>query len=239
MNKGQMKFAVNDGESKALTPAQLVSIAVQQNADIEKLEKLMELQERWEAREAKRAYYEAISAFRAECPTIHKTRAVDFTTAKGRTNYSFAGLAETDESIRPILKKHGLTVTWRTHQTDGTVAVTCKLSHVKGHEEDTTLIGAPDTTGSKNALQAVGSTVTYLERYTMFALLGLAAKDDDGKGATERISDEQAKNIAALIDDVGADKSKLLKWLKVEAIEDIPADRYKDAVAAIERKRSK
>jgi hypothetical protein len=54
-----------------------------------------------------------------------------------------------------------------------------------GHsEEGAVLEGAPDTSGSKNSIQAVGSTVSYLERYTLLAATGLAAKDqdDDGRG---------------------------------------------------------
>jgi hypothetical protein len=44
---------------------------------------------------------------------------------------------------------------------------------------------AADISGSKNQIQAIGSAVTYLERYTLFASYGLASKDqdDDGKAS--------------------------------------------------------
>jgi ERF superfamily len=63
--------------------------------------------------------------------------------------------------------------------------VTCILTHQMGHSEETTLAGAPDNSGSKNSIQAIGSTVTYLERYTLLAATGLAAAngDNDGQGA--------------------------------------------------------
>jgi hypothetical protein len=235
-----MELAV-DENSKAMTPAQMVSVAVQQGADIEKLEKLMELEERWEARQAKKAYDQALVKFRAECPPIPKTRRVDYghKGGGGRTQYRYPGLAETDALVRPYLSANDLAATWRTSQDGERITVTCRLSHSQGHYEETSLTGSPDMTGSKNPLQAIDSTVTYLERYTFFALLGLSASEDDDGGGLKRISEEQARNIVALIEELDADKDKLLKWLQVETVEDIPADRYKETVAAIERKRKR
>ena len=42
-----------------------------------------------------------------------------------------------------------------------------------------------DTSGGKNNIQAMGSAVSYLERYTLLAITGLSTKemDDDGRGA--------------------------------------------------------
>ena len=47
------------------------------------------------------------------------------------------------------------------------------------------MYGTPDNSGSKNSIQAIGSTTTYLQRYTLFSILGLAAgEDDDGSAAS-------------------------------------------------------
>jgi len=54
------------------TPAQLLAIAVDKDADIDKLTKLMELQERWEANEARKAYVQAMNEFKASPPEIFK-----------------------------------------------------------------------------------------------------------------------------------------------------------------------
>ena len=74
-----------------------------------------------------------------------------------------------------------------------------KVTHIKGHSEDTTLSGPPDDSGRKNNIQQIASTVSYLERYTLFALLGLASQDmdDDGQGADKPTS--QQKMIESLI----------------------------------------
>jgi hypothetical protein len=67
------------------------------------------------------------------------------------------------------------------------IAVTCVLTHKMGHSEETTLKAIPDTSGNKNTVQAIGSTVTYLERYTLLAAMGMAAAgmDNDGRMADE------------------------------------------------------
>tara|TARA_R100000687_G_C6452865_1_gene166170 strand:+ start:1122 stop:1817 length:696 start_codon:yes stop_codon:yes gene_type:complete len=183
---------------QAVTPDQMLAIAVEQGADIDKLEKLMALQERWEAGQAKKSYTRALSAFRAECPAIDKTR--------NGHNTKYAGLAETIEQIKPLLAEHGLSHSWKTSQLDdGRVKVSCSVTHVDGHSESTELAAAPDGSGSKNGIQAIGSAVSYLERYTLYAILGLASKemDNDGAGADAGLSDtlaalSEAKDMDAL-----------------------------------------
>ena len=66
-----------------------------------------------------------------------------------------------------------------------------------GHSEAVSIAGPLDDSGQKNGIQQIGSTITYLERYTLMAIMGLAAhdQDDDGiasgqrKGAPSRQSD--------------------------------------------------
>jgi hypothetical protein len=169
----------------AITPMAMIQIAVQQGADIDKLEKLMGLQERWEKNEARKAFDDAIASAKSEIPVVHKNKEVDFTSAKGRTNYRYEDLAEVARTVDPILAKHGLSYRFRTTSTPNEpVAVTCIISHRAGHREENTLHAARDDSGNKNGIQAIGSTLTYLQRMTLKASLGLsAATDDDGSGA--------------------------------------------------------
>lgn len=169
----------------ALTPMQILSNALDRGADVASLEKLMELQERWQRNEARKAFDVALSAAKNEMPTIRKTNEVDFTTGKGRTHYKFEDLASIANAVNPILSKFGLSYRYRTSSAPNEpVVVTCVLSHEQGHSEENTLSAGRDDTGNKNSIQAIGSTVTYLQRYTLKAALGLAAsQDDDGQAA--------------------------------------------------------
>ncbi len=91
------------------------------------------------------------------------------------------------------LAAHGLAYHWDTSQgNDGRITVACVITHQAGHSERVSLSGMPDTSGGKNAIQATGSTVTYLERYTLLAATGLAAsgQDDDSAGSGPRTNPE-------------------------------------------------
>ena len=163
----------------ALQPAQLVALALEQKADPETLERLLALQERWQAGQARMAYVAAMAAFKAEVPSIlPKDTKVDFSTSKGRTRYSFASLGSIIGRITEALARNGLSLSWQTDQGEGTrISVTCHVTHVEGHRESVTLVGPPDDWGGKNCFQMIGSTVSYLERYTLLAALGLSTSD--------------------------------------------------------------
>lgn len=229
------KTALKTIEQKALTtPADLLAMAVSQDADMDKLEKLMALQERWEANEARKAYVRAMSEFRAKCPTIDRSRTGH--------NSKYAGLAETLEAVNDLLSKCGLSHAWITKQEASMIVVTCCVTHTQGHKECTTMSAEPDTSGSKNSNQAIGSTLSYLERYTLYAILGLASRemDDDGGPPPDElalITKEQAADLNSLIEEVGANKEKFLKMCKIEGLEDMPAVKYENAVKRLEAKR--
>lgn len=214
-----------------LTPMQMLDNAVASGASIEVLEKLMGLQERWEANQARKAFDNAIAAAKAELGPVGKNR-------MGHNNKRYADFAAIATAVDPVLSEHGLSYRFRTSQ-DERIHVTCVLSHREGHSEETTLAGPPDGSGSKNAIQAIGSTLTYLQRYSLMQALGIAAsEDDDGVagGAGEKISDEQCAELSELADEVGADKAKFCRYLKVASLAEIPANQYGRAVAALEAK---
>ena len=227
----------------ALTPMDMVGRAVASGASIEVVEKLMALHERWEANQGRKAFDEAMAAAKAEIPVIFKSREVDFTSTKGRTHYRYEDLAEIAKTINPILGKHGLSYRFRTTSpANEPVTVTCIVSHRQGYSEENTLSAGRDESGNKNSIQAIGSTLTYLQRMTLKAALGLAASaDDDGKAAeaVETITDEQVNALRDLIEEVGADLPKFVAYLRVESLADLRQSDFKRAVAALEAKRAK
>jgi hypothetical protein len=225
------------------TPATLLQIAIDKGADLEKLEKLMELQTRWEAQQAKKAYSEAMTAFKAKPPEIEKDKKVSFKTSSGVTAYNHASLANVTKTIGSELSKYGLSSAWVTKQDEKGVTVTCRISHILGHSEETSLTAALDTSGGKNNIQALGSTISYLERYTILALTGLATHemDDDGKTSEETkfIDDKQKSTILDYINGKQVDESKFLQYMKCESIETIPAADFNKAVASLKAAKGK
>lgn len=216
------------------TPAELIMAAVSSNSDLDKVEKLMILQERWEANQARKAYHKAMADFKANPPKIEKDKKVGYSTEKGKVGYSHASLGNVTEKISKELSKYGLSASWSTHQ-NGSISVTCKITHVLGHSEETSLSASADKSGSKNDIQAIGSTVTYLERYTLLALTGLATyeQDNDGKTTTEKISEKQLSTLLDLLNARELSEKKLIEYLKIEKLEDLNASDYMKAISAI------
>lgn len=169
-----------------VTPAQMLAVAVQQGADLAKLEKLMELQERWERNQARKAFESALSAAKAEIRPIVKNRQVDYTSNRGRTNYSYEDFSQVAAAVDPALSRHGLSYRFRSYQEGKTLTVVCILSHRGGHSEETSLLAPNDESGNKNSIQSIGSAATYLQRYTLKLALGLAAGHDDDAQAHGR-----------------------------------------------------
>lgn len=167
------------------TPMDLLQTAVANDLDIAKIQQLMDLQLKWEANEARKAFVRAMNDFKAHPPVITKNRAVSF----GNTNYSHATLDNVCDTVTKSLSSHGITHRWKIDDTGELIAVTCILTHDLGHSEETTMRGPADSSGSKNAIQARASTITYLERYTLLAATGLAAGGTDNDGAGPGLDD--------------------------------------------------
>lgn len=223
--------------NNAITPMEMINRALDRGATIEVMTKLMDLQERWEKNQARKAFDNAIADAKAEIKPITKNR-------KGHNDKRYADFAAYAMAIDPIISKHGLSYRFRTTQ-DDKIKVTCILSHRDGYYEENSLVGPADTTGSKNAIQAIGSTLTYLQRYSLIQALGLAADDDDdgrAGGISGLISEEQAASIQASIVEIDIDLPGFMTWLKkatgAETIDAIPAKEFKRVLAAIESKRA-
>jgi hypothetical protein len=179
---------VESAELAMPTPMRLIELAVQKGADPDQLGKLLDLQMRWEANEAKKAFVAAMNDFAKAAPEINKNRHVKFKTSSGVTEYDHATLDNVVEKIGDALQRVGVRHSWETGSEAGRIRVTCILTHALGHSEKTTLEAGPDASGGKNSIQAIGSTVTYLQRYTLLAATGLATKGADDDGKTEGLS---------------------------------------------------
>lgn len=228
-SSGKPQVAANT----AVTPMEMLDRALSSGADVETLTKLMALQERWEANQARKAFDAAIAEAKAKIPPIVRN-------ATGHNNKRYADFAAIASVVDPILSEHGLSYRFKTAQTDK-INVTCILSHKDGHSEETTLSGGADTSGSKNAIQAIGSTLTYLQRYSLTAALGLAASSDDdgnsaGKADEKFISEKQVMELRDLIIEMGVDEKKFCQVGKVDRLEDIPSANYQNAINILKRK---
>lgn len=167
------------------SPAAMMMAAVSRGMSLEQVGQMMDLQDRYNKAEAQKAYSVAFAAFKDEAVRIIKNRDVKDGPLKGK---AYAELHAVVNAVTPALSKHGLSASWKLTKDDRDwIEVTCTLKHSAGHSESVSMGGPPDTGGAKNAIQARASTVSYLERYTLKAILGVAeqGQDDDGAGGKD------------------------------------------------------
>lgn len=213
-------------------------VARDPSVSLDRMERLIQMKEQMTARAARAAYDAAFAPMQEALPIIDERGVHD------GTKSSYAKWDDINEAIKPVLAAHGFSIRFRSRQEGAKVYVTGVLSHRDGHSEETTIELPADTTGQKNAVQAIGSSMSYGQRYTAKLLLSLSSRksdDDNGDagGAGGCITDEQATTIRDLIEETGSDIKKFCAFLKVDGIAKIPAKQYDRAIGALNAKRAK
>jgi hypothetical protein len=202
--------------------------------DIEKMERLFSMHEKMQATQARTAHMAALTQMQVEIPTHIEER--------GRTqNSSYALWEDVNKAIRPVLHRHGFALSFRTEQNGAGIVIIGVLSHEGGHSENASIMLPSDTGGSKNAVQAVASSITYGKRYTAGELLNFTSgkdeSDDDGKAAGGGfISDGQVLMVRDLIEQAGADTGKVLAFAGAPAIEEISINKLAEVTKNLRRK---
>ena len=215
--------------SNALTtqrdPASDIALMMQQVIDraesinpesfVGAIERLAKIQTEMFDRADKIAFRNAMTRFKEEMPKIVRQRSIE--DKEGNEKYRVVALEDVADPVMKALVKLGITYRYKTaNLADGRVGVTCILG-LEGtayEEEGSTLAAPPDTAGGKDALKAVGSTVSYLEKYTLMASVGMHVYGDDPEAAAAKKAslDVWLEKLAQ-----AADKAELNK-ISLEAI---------------------
>lgn len=227
-------------------------LASGKSADPAKISELLNVWERVNALQAKAAFDQAISEVKPKLPYIVKNNEVILGGGRG---YSYEDLATISKSVDPVLAQHGLSYRFTTSSTPTTVTVTCKLSHSSGHSEENSLTANLDKSGSKNDIQALGSSVSYLSRYTLKASLGLAAgKDTDANveepvaninsyrpyqepgGKPILVTSEQILVLQGFLKKTKTKEEALCKHYNVQSLADLSKGQFEDAQTRLKNK---
>lgn len=214
--------------------------------DVDKLERLMAMYERMESKKAETAFNEAMS----ECQRAIGRVATDRTNSQTRSDY--ATYAALDRVVRPVYTDNGFSLSFDTGRDapPDMVRVLCYVAHRLGYTRTYQVDMPADGKGAKGGdvmtkTHAAGSAMQYGMRYLLKLIFNIAiGKDDDGNGASEakpRITEKQAADLEALIQDVGADRKRFMEFLrlkyKADSIENLAACVYSEVVQAVEAKR--
>lgn len=227
--------------------AMIERIIMDPSIPIDRLEHALAMKERMEdrareddERQAKKAYFAAMSKCQAELPVVTKTR------RNSHTNSTYADLAAIEDQAMPIIHKHGFAVSFQPdgYNEKGELRVLWEISHEEGHVRNGVGEIPVDGAGSqgkvnKTGTQAFGSTATYGRRYLLCMLFNISTGDDrDGNKVADTggpINEDQLAKLRDLIDASGADAEIFCEKWKIEAVPDLPASKFADAYGSLER----
>lgn len=213
--------------------------AADPNTDADKLERLLGMYERINVQQAKAAYTSALARMQPELPVITERGGIK--NNSGEIQSTYAKWEDINSAIGPILAQHGFALSFRTGVAqDGKITVTGVLAHEGGHSEETTITLPHDSSGSKNAVQAVGSSTSYGKRYTAIALLNItsrAPQDRDDDGQAGGLSEAAREAMADINMAEGAVELGLWKKEKADAVKaKVPLREWNEIVALWNRR---
>ncbi len=163
---------------------------------------------------------------------------------KGSVNPHFknryADLAEVLNTVRPVFASHGLSIVQSTSYDGSLVSVTTSILHADGGYISSTASCVP----AKSDAQGVGASTTYLRRYALAAMTGIAQEDDDGQSAshTRTAAPASKEDIASLktrMESLGVDEEAFLKYLAVKSLSELTKPAVTKANASLDAKAKK
>lgn len=182
------------------------------NVDVAKLEKLLDMQERIMAKNAEMAYNTAMAEMQPQFPQIPKT--------KKAHNSNYAPYDEVDKVIKPVYTKFGFSLSFDSRKEGAETTYYGKCSHKDGFSETKQITLPADTSGAKNAIQAVASTISYAKRYLVGMLFNIVTMDEDNDG-NSALPNDLAVEIDTLLRESGANKEKFLEFMKAKNVQEI------------------
>ena len=163
---------------------------------------------------------------------------------KGSVNPHFkskyADLAEVLNTVRPVFAANGLSII-QIPSFDGAMAsVTTCLAHSKGGM----ITGVSSCVPAKTDAQGIGAATTYLRRYSLASVCGVAQEDDDGQSAAHTktriaISPLQVASLQVRLELLQVDEEAFCKFLGVDKMEEITIDKMAVATKSLDAKQKK
>lgn len=243
-----LQLTVQESSALAQSPVeQILRAAVQRGVTTENvavIERLTDLYERLQAKDAEKRFAAAFVALQADMPNIQATKAVP--NRDNTVRYRFAPYEEIMAQVKPLLQKHGFTVTFSTDFDDKRVIQSCTLQHIDGHSRTNKFAarignGPP---GSSEA-QGDGAASTYAKRFALCNALNITVETDtDGRGTDARaegeaISEDKVQYLREQVRETHSDEAKFLQFAGVKTYEEITDAIYPILVKSLANKSRK
>lgn len=147
------------------------------NVPADKLSQVIAFHETQQTRAAMLEYLEAMSGLQGELPSVRKGSQTNMNT--------YATFDTTMDVVRPFFQKYGFSfATQPRARDDGQLEITSTIQHAGGHSVTTVVTASLDDSGKKSKIQQFGSTLKYVMRYNLVALLSISTHDGDDDDGT-------------------------------------------------------
>jgi hypothetical protein len=222
------------------SPIALLQRATETGATPEMIAKWMDLQERYDAGQARKAFFTDMALFQSRCPAIPRTKTVN--NKAGGKMYAYSPLETILDAIRSTEAGCGFRHSWDVEELEkGGVRVICRISHVGGHSEQSTVTMPPTQGMNTNAAQDKGIIISYGQRRSLLNAYGLATggEDTDARDAGTAdaddalISPEQAATIRSLLAAKNKTEGAFCKWREIGTVEELPASAFAEVLKAL------
>ncbi len=203
------------------------------------LEKMMALYERQQAKNAEKEFAYAFTALQAEMPEIRAVKPVP--DRNGNIKYHFAPYEEIMDKVKPLLLKHGFTISFSMTFIEGRVTQECTLQHIGGHSRKNQFsvrVGSGPPGASE--AQADGAAGTYAKRHALCNALNITIDSDtdgfDAKKEGAPITKDQVVYLRELVKETKSDEGLFLKFAGAPTFEEIGSARYDDLARSLHKK---
>lgn len=232
----EAEYEMDAGPPSLLTA--IVTMARDPAVDVVKLERILAMQERLEEREAERMFTEALNHAQAEMPRVSKNGTIKLGGGKGEI--PFAKWEDIDAALRPIMTRHGFSLSFSAEErAGGGMVITALLKHIAGHGATYTMPLGIDTGPGRNALQAMGSTLSYGKRYLAEMIFNIVREDEDDDGTAggvKYITSDQAMEIEDLLTATGSDRARFMQHFGITSLLQITAAQHVQALNMLRQK---
>ncbi len=169
---------------------------------------------------------EAFTAAQSDLPPVLKRHEATIPTKSGGGySYQYADLNDVLEAVRPVLNKHGLSISQSSVSEEGKIGVVTRIYHTSGHVETFGPLLLPAGGDARSA----GSAITYARRYGLCAALGIAPDDDDDGEAAREPEPTRVDVEVSPGDWLKTSVEAFAKWTSDER-----NNAYKDAMSSVE-----
>jgi hypothetical protein len=225
----------------------------------DKMRALLEMQKEIRAEEARMTFTREFNAIAAKMPSITKDCRIEIPGKSGGKAQStpYASFENMHRVVMPILLERGFNYWTEPAVGDerSPIVMRCHLEHVSGHSRTCALPLPFETSGSKNNVQGVGSSLSYGRRYGLMNLCNIIshapsdrdmngddepkakrkpakATDDMGDDTEEKITGAQVKDLLTGMDECDVGPDLFLKKYNITAAHQLPAKFYDEAIRA-------